>query len=255
MTVPGIGAVTVRSPCAGAGAMGLRVDVRRRRGETAPEVEAPRASGRGGARSGRRPESGGCSVRNAVVVSPARTTGCATSQRRNGRFVVTPSTSVSASASARRSSASLAIASVSDQLRDQRVVRRARSRRPPRPRCRPERRPSPATDRCEAVAAARCDRSAGGSCASPRHRGAPRRRDPRGLQQSVASALSLGDADLALDEVEAGDRLGHGVLDLDPAVQLEEEELVAVDDELDRSRRFGSRSPARTRPRRRGARA
>src|SRR5438105_359811 len=51
-------------------------------------------------------ESGGCSVRNAVVAPPARTTGCATSQRRNGRFVVTPSTSVSASASRSLASAS-----------------------------------------------------------------------------------------------------------------------------------------------------
>src|SRR5205809_2386297 len=47
-------------------------------------------------------ESGGCSVRNAVVVCPARTTGWATSQRRNGRLVVTPSTSVSTSAAASR---------------------------------------------------------------------------------------------------------------------------------------------------------
>ena len=39
-------------------------------------------------------ESGGCSVRNAVVASPARKTGWATSQRRNGRLVVTPVTSV-----------------------------------------------------------------------------------------------------------------------------------------------------------------
>ena len=43
---------------------------------------------------------------NAVVVSPARRAGCATSQRRNGRFVTTPSTSVSASAAPRRSIAS-----------------------------------------------------------------------------------------------------------------------------------------------------
>ena len=34
--------------------------------------------------------------------------------------------------------------------------------------------------------------------------------------------LAAGDADLLLDEIEAGHRLGHRVLDLDAAVQLEE---------------------------------
>ena len=48
--------------------------------------------------------------------------------------------------------------------------------------------------------------------------------------------LTFGDADLPLDQVEAGDRLGDRMLDLDPAVELEEEEVVAVDDELDRAR-------------------
>src|SRR3954451_9691904 len=49
---------------------------------------------------------GGCSVRNAVVVRPARTSGCAASQRRNARFVVTPATSVSRNAALSRSYAS-----------------------------------------------------------------------------------------------------------------------------------------------------
>ncbi len=44
------------------------------------------------------------------------------------------------------------------------------------------------------------------------------------------------DAKLLCDEVQARDRLGDGMLDLDAPVELEEEELVAVDDELDRSR-------------------
>ena len=48
--------------------------------------------------------------------------------------------------------------------------------------------------------------------------------------------LSGRDPELLRDEVEAGDELGDRVLDLDPPVQLEEEELAAVDDELDRSR-------------------
>ena len=48
-------------------------------------------------------------------------------------------------------------------------------------------------------------------------------------------ALAFGDADLALDEIEACDGFGYRVLDLDPPVQLEEEELASVHDELDRS--------------------
>ena len=44
--------------------------------------------------------------------------------------------------------------------------------------------------------------------------------------------LAGGDAELQLDDVEPGDLLGHRVLDLDPAVELEEEDLVAGDEEL-----------------------
>ena len=61
---------------------------------------APR-HGPSGSRSGGS-DSGGLSTRNAVVVSPATNAGWATSQRRNGRLVVTPTTSVSSSASRSR---------------------------------------------------------------------------------------------------------------------------------------------------------
>src|SRR5207247_1719566 len=45
--------------------------------------------------------------------------------------------------------------------------------------------------------------------------------------------LAGGKPQLLCDEVDAGDRLGDGMLDLDPAVQLEEEELAAGEHELD----------------------
>ena len=122
ITVPGIGAVTWLSPptpawaCAalstsgaGAGAAGGRFS------------RQPPLQGASGRRSGGS-ESGGCSVRNAVVASPARTTGCATSQRRKGRFVVTPPTSVSARASREPRERLVARRPVRDQLRDHRVV-------------------------------------------------------------------------------------------------------------------------------------
>ena len=69
-------------------------------------------------------ESGGCSLRNAVVMPPARTRGCATSQRRNGRFVVTPPTSVSRERARAAGDRLLARVAVRDQLRDHRVVAR-----------------------------------------------------------------------------------------------------------------------------------
>ena len=51
------------------------------------------------------------------------------------------------------------------------------------------------------------------------------------------SRWPCGDEDLAAHEVDAGDHLGDGVLDLDARVDLDEEELAAVDveQELDRA--------------------
>ena len=47
--------------------------------------------------------------------------------------------------------------------------------------------------------------------------------------------LAGGDPDLERDEVDAGQHLGHRVLDLDPAVDLDEVEVaLAVDEELER---------------------
>ena len=54
----------------------------------------------------------------------------------------------------------------------------------------------------------------------------PRRRDVDRLRE--AERLALGDPELLLDEVEARDELGDRVLDLEPRVHLEEEDLAAV---------------------------
>ncbi len=52
--------------------------------------------------------------------------------------------------------------------------------------------------------------------------------------------LTGGDAELELDEVDAGDRLGHRVFDLETGVDLEEVDRFdtagLVDEELDRAR-------------------
>ena len=51
------------------------------------------------------------------------------------------------------------------------------------------------------------------------------------------SARAVGDLQLEHNQVAAGDRLGDGMLDLDPAVDFEKEELlgVGVEHELDRA--------------------
>ena len=46
---------------------------------------------------------------------------------------------------------------------------------------------------------------------------------------------AFGELELGGDEVEPGDELRDRMLDLDPAVQLQEEELAAVEDELGRA--------------------
>ena len=54
----------------------------------------------------------------------------------------------------------------------------------------------------------------------------------------IRQLLTLRDQDLALHDVDAGDHFGHGVLDLDAGIDLDEIELsgVAVDQELYRPR-------------------
>ena len=68
-----------------------------------------------------------------------------------------------------------------------------------------------------------------------------------------AERLSVGDLELERDEIAAGDRLGDRVLDLDPAVDLEEEVLagVGIEHELDRAE-VAVADRARERDRRRG---
>ena len=76
-----------------------------------------------------------------------------------------------------------------------------------------------------------------------------RRRRPR------RDRLADGDPDLVGDEVAAGHELGDRVLDLDPGVQLEEEELAARDEELGRAGAPVADRPREAPPRRRRAAA
>ena len=159
------------------------------------------------------------------MTRPARTSGCATSQRRNGRFVVTPPTSVSRSAAASRSNASSRVSPaamsfaiigsydvpISSPSRDAGVD--AYALRKPQPLelagLRQERarilRIQPHLDRATTQVT---------TCHEVRERFAAR------------------DAELFAHEVDAGHELRHRMLDLDPRVELEEEEVAAVEDEL-----------------------
>ena len=56
------------------------------------------------------------------------------------------------------------------------------------------------------------------------------------VRLAEAERLAGGDPDLGGDDVDAGQHLGHRVLDLDPAVDLDEVEVaVRVDEELERA--------------------
>src|SRR6185369_6908791 len=52
---------------------------------------------------------------------------------------------------------------------------------------------------------------------------------------AVAERLAFGDAQLLANQIKTRDHLGDGVLDLQAGVDLEEEELLAADEELDRA--------------------
>ena len=76
-------------------------------------------------------------------------------------------------------------------------------------------------------------------CRDPRRRCAPRSRGRVIASSSCVQRQRLagGDAQLPLDQIEAGDHLGHRMLDLQPRVHLHEvEAAVGMGDELDRAR-------------------
>ena len=58
--------------------------------------------------------------------------------------------------------------------------------------------------------------------------GFDRMTDHRRAQGVLRQGLTLGDQYLQADQVEGGDLLGHRMLDLEPGVHLEEEELFVV---------------------------
>ena len=89
-------------------------------------------------------------------------------------------------------------------------------------------------------------RPAAGTRAGPPRRGAPRRR-VRAAPCAARGARPRAIRSCSPDEVDAGHELRHRMLDLDARVQLEEEELVAVEHEFRGARARRTRLRARTR--------
>jgi hypothetical protein len=68
---------------------------------------------------------------------------------------------------------------------------------------------------------------------------------PDDVALAKAQLLTGGHADLLLHDVDSGRHFGHRMLDLDPRVHLDEEELVVLVQELERPRAAIADLPAR----------
>ena len=168
-------------------------------------------------------ESGGYSDRNAVVVRPARTTGWATSQRRNGEVRRQPLDRRLGERVAQAEQRLVAGRAMRDQLRDHRVVGD-----PDLVALLDSGVDADARRKAEALDAARLRQEALRILrVEPRLDGVP-------LEARLEVERLAGcDAQLLADDVDARHELGHRVLDLDAAVQLEEVEVAPVEHELD----------------------
>ena len=192
--------------------------------------------------------------RVSVRACPASTTGWRTSQRRNRRLVTSPSTTVSSSARASRSSAA---ARSGPQAM---IFASIGSNRPPisSPISIPAstRTPSPAGQRSVSTRPVAGRKPSSASSAYSRTSTAW----PRATTSTVSKPRRSPDGDPKLvgNEVAAGDELGHRMLDLEAGVHLEERgHAVVVDDELARARadvsdRARERQRGLTQPRRGG---
>ena len=102
--------------------------------------------------------------------------------------------------------------------------------------CESQRTPGPPGTRSAVIRPGEGRKSLSGSSELIRH--SKRMAAGGDLVLAEREGLAGGDPDLLLDEVDAGDHLGDGVLDLDPGVDLDEVEVVVgVDEELAGARR------------------
>ncbi len=224
ITVPGIGAVTVPWACVAAAGTAVSTS-----GAVAGEGGG-RFSRHGSANAGGADRSGGAdsgawSARNAVVTEPSRNDGCRTSQSRNGRFVTTPVDGGGGERSLEPFEGLLSVGAGRDQLCEQRVVDEPDL--VPLLHGRVDANP-PGKDEPLDAPGLRQER--------PRILGVEPRFDGVAARRDVeVEVLTVGDAKLQLDDVESRQLLGDRMLDLDPAVELEEVDVGAVHEEFGRA--------------------
>ena len=184
-------------------------------------------------RGARMTNSSGVSSMNVVVASPDLNVGWPIRFSRNAMLVLTPRMRNSRSARSPRCAASSSVAAPGGDLHQQRIEVRRDDRA------------------AEAVAAVEPHGEAagrsvgrdaavvgdempigilGGDAALHRDAAAFDLRPAAGCRQRrLVQPVAAGDEDLAAHEVDAGDHLGDRVLDLDARVDLDEEELAALD--------------------------
>ena len=176
---------------------------------------------------------------NRVVHWPARNVGWVTTLSRNGMFVFTPRMRNSCKRPLHPPGRVLEPAGVGRDLDQQRIIERRDDRaRRGRAAVEPEARAAGrAIMRDPAVVGSEVVGGVLGR--DPALDRVPLRLDRLLAGEAdlrIGQLASLGDQDLALDEVDAGDDLGDGVLDLEPGIDLDEVERagLVIDQELDR---------------------
>ena len=234
-----------RSVCARGGDRSAGLACRAARGAAGGD------GGRGSRRAPRRARNAALPTRSSrlVVNRPSRNGSDASSARWIGALVMTPSMTSSPSAARPRAIAASRVGRPDDELAEQRVVVRrhlvagvdvrvepdARAARGVEPL---DRRRCPGRKSCSASSALIRNSIAWPRCGTS--------------AWVMPERLAGRDPDLEGDEVDAGEHLGHRVLDLDPAVDLDEVGVaVVVDEELERADvlvaggddRAGSRAP------------
>ena len=169
-----------------------------------------------------------CASMKPVSKLPARKSGALQSARQKRRHWLRGPTTTVSSQRRRRAASSACVAgrAVRDHLGDHRIVEGRDLVALPRRRYR-RARPRPAGNSKRHELAGRRQEAA---LRDPRHRAAPRWHGRRCASSSCVERQRLagGDAELPLDQIEPGDRLGHRMLDLQPRVHLHEPEAVGA---------------------------
>ena len=158
-----------------------------------------------------------------MSTSPERTSGRSSSSSRKPWLVVPPSTTTIVSASAQRRRASASSRSLPQAMTLAIIESNSAGMTSPSATPVSTRTPGPVGRRSRAIRPGAGRKPSAGSSALSRASTAW----PVGRRRLAFQPPAGGDVELQLDEVEPGDRLGDGVLDLQPRVDLHEREAAA----------------------------